>query len=775
MTSKNKRRQKKAHSESIIDVVEPPNYRYLREALGMQEFIAPLRRASTPHECEQELLKLSRRRRTFERDLQIKRQKLLDLLSTGATADILALASLSYAYRDPNTTKESENDRSPAHLEYLGLQALHIGLKTAETRPPPPELAHRTFRALRFVRHIFGRKHLLIEIDAFTSVAGGIDRATIEYQRNTQLNSMNVRINSVPRHIRDVTQSCFAPFDDQCQEILGFTAADAIAVSDSLVESRLLPHPDLLHEFMSARNSLQGQYSRSLEGERQIGLPAWVLNLPFYDTRLALDLLAWSGLDSTMLASFSCAEMADAARIPPRTATKVLSAFCASQSDFVDEHHAYPVGAHPLTTQPILNYSDRYLVPAPQMLLEAIRPRMESLIDQPNSTLRQPYIDHRSKYLERKSTGLLKSALPGSLSWDQVEWCSDAANGELDGLVHIGDVCLQIQCKSGKVSAGARRGSDRHMTSDVKKLISKATAQHQALMTAIATVPSMDLNLSPPQITALQSPLQFQVVVTLDDIVIWATLASRLKTIGRLPAGREIPWVLSLTDLMVVVDMLKNAELVDYLVRRQRLERDGRVVAHDEQDWLGHYITDALCFETLAESASRERPAFLPTQSEQFDAWYSYDAGRRDAPTKKPRQYLPTPLRGLVDRLQSEQPDHWILASVILLDGGRGIRMKLSEEIKAVNHKVQSGQYHSVDRVLNEVGLTYHVNHQAPTSSMGDTARMHSSEIARSSGVDLWIFIGEASDRILRVNVYHRCPLGALIDTLLEPRIRASD
>lgn len=775
MASKKRRRLHAAHQSAILDELEPPNYRHLREALGIQEFIAPLRQAPSPHACEQELLKLSRRRSHFERDIQVKRQKLLELLSSEGAADILALASLSYIYRDPNIVKESENDRSPAHLEYLGLQALSVGLEPAIAKPPPAEFAHITFRALRLVRHIFGRKHLLVEIDAFASVSSGVDRAAVEYQRNTQLNSMNVRISSFPHYIRRVTEKCFEPFDDRCREVLGFTAKDAIAVSESLVESRLLPNMELLQELVDTRNDLQRQYNRLRDGDRRIPFPAWTLRLPHYDTQLAIDLLAWSEFESLELASFTSTEMAEAASVPIPAASSVLSKFCASDRDFEEKHHAFPVGAHPLTTKPILSYATRFLMPAPQMLLEAIRPRMEALLHDPKSPLWQQYTKHRGKYLERESIELLGSALVGSSSWRSVSWRSPTAAGEIDGLVHLGDVCLQIQCKSGKITAAARRGSDSHMATDVDKLISRATEQHQALMNETTTTPLKELGLSPSQTEALQSPLQFQVIVTLDDLVVWATLASRLKTIGQLPAGQEIPWVLSLTDLMVVVDMLKNAELVDYLVRRQRLERDGRVIAHDEQDWLGHYITDALCFGTLPEHASHERPVLLPSQSEQFDAWISYDAGRRDAPTKQPRQYLPTNLRELIDRLQLERPDHWVIATVVLLDGDRTSRTKLSQQIMETTSHLQSKQCHSVDRTLNEVGLTYYVNHQIPTEIMRDEARKHGLERATENGVDLWVVIGEASELKLSVIIHNNDPLDAAVDKLLEPRTPASD
>ena len=58
-----------------------------------------------------------------------------------------------------------------------------------------------------------------------------------------------------------------------------------------------------------------------------------------------------------------------------------------------------------------------------------------------------------------------------------------------------------------------------------------------------------------------------------------------------------MPWVLSLTDLMAVTDLLQGAELVHYLLRRQRIERDGRIEAHDELDWVGHYLKEGLYFD----------------------------------------------------------------------------------------------------------------------------------------------------------------------------------
>lgn len=72
------------------------------------------------------------------------RQQLLAILTKMDPFDLLARASLTYLHMDPDTFKEWESDRSPAHVEYLALHALgadgpEAGERRERSRPCPSE------------------------------------------------------------------------------------------------------------------------------------------------------------------------------------------------------------------------------------------------------------------------------------------------------------------------------------------------------------------------------------------------------------------------------------------------------------------------------------------------------------------------------------------------------------------------------------------------------------------------------------------------------------
>ena len=224
---------------------------------------------------------------------------------------------------------------------------------------------------------------------------------------------------------------------------------------------------------------------------------------------------------------------------------------------------------------------------------EKMRPRMEDLL-RSDSVAWERYARVRASFLETESVRLLANAIPGTQSWTALTWASDSDNSDLDGLIDAGDIALRIQCKAGRITAPVRRGAPARTTEEIGELIGDAARQHARLATALASNDAEHLGFSPAHAAALSRPLQIEVIVTLDEIVTWATQANQLTSIDILPPDRVTPWVLSLTDLMVVVDLLGGASLVHYITRRQRLERDRRIHTHDELDWVGNYIEERL-------------------------------------------------------------------------------------------------------------------------------------------------------------------------------------
>ncbi len=103
------------------------------------------------------------------RDEQDKlRKRLVEILELVDPFDLLGRASLIYLMIDPDTYKEWESDRSPAHVEYLALQTLTASL---EDRSPigPMEATQLTFEALDLARKLFDISGHLLLVEAMES------------------------------------------------------------------------------------------------------------------------------------------------------------------------------------------------------------------------------------------------------------------------------------------------------------------------------------------------------------------------------------------------------------------------------------------------------------------------------------------------------------------------------------------------------------------------------------------------------------------------------
>ena len=370
-------------------------------------------------------------------------------------------------------------------------------------------------------------------------------------------------------------------------------------------------------------------------------------------------------LDSRSLAVFTAEEVPDATGLSTEVVKSFLDAFVCEPAEFDDELHGLPSGAHPLTAKPVLRVGDYYLIPVLSTVLETIRPRMEELLSEDRWAW-EKYVQHRGRFVEQEAASLLAGAFPGSRSWTGLGWRSEADQSDLDGLVDCGDMALRLQCKSGRITAPVRSGAPKRM---LKELVGEASEQHPRLAHALEPQAPSSMGFADDEIRALSRPLQIEAIVTLDDVTTWATQAHRLQGIEILPAERSVPWVLSLTDLMVVVELLKGASLAQYLIRRQPLERDRRIEGHDEMDWVGHYLSEGLFFDQFFEGENAPGRFKLMTYTDEIDAWYfTKQELRQRNPAPKPRQPIPEPLDQLLRRLATERPGNWLIASVAFLE-----------------------------------------------------------------------------------------------------------
>jgi hypothetical protein len=707
----------------------------------------------------------------LRREQQARRTHLLQILNEADPVNLLVRASLTYLHMDPDTFKEWESDRSPAHIEYLALQALSIGLSAPKEVDPRREW-ELTGEAVQIVREMFRSASMLMVMDAIAARRDRPDDATIEYALKTRLESLGVRGTGYSEHLVRVIHGCFDPFDQECRRMIGFTASEALRLTDGiagLISDRMEP---LWKEAAAAREQMLRQLKRERRSRNSSDrrFPDWLLDLPPNEAKLQISAFAttWLFSDSRSLAVMTPEDLASHCSIDVPACRAFLDAFTCPPELFNEEHHAFPSGAHPLTDRPVLRVEEGFVVPVASSMIDAIRPRMEDLLS--NMPVWERYVSARGKYVEREATALLSSALPGSRQWNGIKWRSTNDGSDLDGLVAADDFAIRLQCKAGRLTAPARRGAPGRMKRDIGDLIEAAAGQHRALAIALSNEGATSIGFTDEQAAALNAPLQLEAVVCLDDVTVWATETHELRRVGALPADRHVPWVLSLTDLMAVTDLLQGAELVHYLLRRQRIERDGRIEAHDELDWVGHYLKEGLYFDNYFDEANPPNAFRLLSYTEPIDAWYFTRAGLRTIEAPKPTQGIPQNLHFLIQRLEHERPRHWILAAVALLNGDEESRANWDKAIAHARERVpEVGWSNATQGFSGRLGVTFYVDLRTEWPEI----RARVAHYCRTKAEELdqanWIGIGEGASGGLFVILIERRPELPLTSVFLQP------
>ena len=183
----------------------------------------------------------------IEEERDQARARLLEILRESDRPDLVAQAALTYQINNPETFKESENERQPSHLEYLALQAAGIGLAAGiRVDTTPAELASQTGEAMHLVQEIFAMSLVLLPIRSARDIRKVKDQPSVldEFQVGARLHSMSVRGSGYVEHLDRVAFECFDPMEDDCRRLLGFTAREAIQLYDaieSLWHSRVHP------------------------------------------------------------------------------------------------------------------------------------------------------------------------------------------------------------------------------------------------------------------------------------------------------------------------------------------------------------------------------------------------------------------------------------------------------------------------------------------------------------------------------------------------------
>ncbi|HUZ55893.1 MAG TPA: hypothetical protein VMU94_25620 [Streptosporangiaceae bacterium] len=682
------------------------------------------------------------------------RDRLDEILGRADAVDLLARASFLYLPIDPDTYKEHESDRGSAHIEYLALQVLPNSADELQA-VDPVTAASLTGEAIHLVRELFAVESQLLTFGQAEDPRNPDDSAR-RYQARTRLESMSVRGSGYAEHLRAILLGTLGQFDAALERLLGFTARQALDMTMAIVavvEDRLQP---IAQEAQEAQRLMLQQLPR----QRRKGLPGpvpdWIVALKPTEAKRWISVITriWMFAEARLLATVTPAEIAAASGTTEENARAFLEAFTCPPTAYSGTHHRLPVGAHPLTERPVLRVQGGYILPVPSSMVEALRPRMEDLLQQADASVWERYVKRRADYVEEEAVRRLVSALPGASGSTALKWKSASDESDLDGLVAVDDFALRLQGKAGRLHAPTRRGAPERMKQNLSELIKEAARQHAALADALDHEGAEVIGLGDHREALEEASFQIEVIVCLDDVTVWSTHSHELQQIDVLPRGRPIPWVLSLADLMAVTDLLQGAQLLHYIIRRLRLEAIGKIVAHDELDWVGYYIDRGLYFEDLSDGDGALDEFRLLSFTEPIDAWYFTREGIRTVPAPKPAQVIPPHLAMMVSRLEQERPAYWTIGAMALLMGDDDSRQVWEERlIHAIGRRFSHGWSNATQVFDGIAGVTYYIDYRTPPELFRTELAAYVEQKIGSGQAPNWIAIGDSGAGRLEVVV----------------------
>lgn len=599
------------------------------------------------------------------------RAELVDLLKSMDPIEMLMQFAIPYLSIDPNTYREWATDRSPAHVEYLAMQVL--GLEQWEVNDwEPGPMSQGLTRLAEITKELFETQlHYIAMSTALEKEEGSV---ASDLRSQVLLHSLSVRIPSYGEHETTNLQGIFETVDDDLLSHCGFTIGDALRVENAITTTMLDPLHERLDRAEKEFDSLLKHVKRARrrpQKESSEFVHAMARLKPSEAARyLRTAGVAWAFHGSKETFALTPERIAEASAVTVEAVKAVMVAFTASTDTYQQEHHTYPAPGTPLQSHPLMKVGDdHWLCPIPQYLLYAIRPRLEDILTEDPEAWER-YAEARGRFLEQATADLLGNALgEGADVAMNVQWASTSPeeSGEIDVVARQDYVGLRVQCKSGRFTAPARRGAIKRMDRDLRDLIGDAAEQNRRLADALDADPAgvtiQDLDAWP---LLVDPALQFDVIVTLEELGLFGAQLIQLEQFGTLPRGR-LPWLTSLNDLRVISEILDGPQFLHYLSRRDRLNRLGRVFAMDELDYLGHYISEGLFFDEWA----KENPDTyfrLLSYTEVFDNWYFAKEGVRTVETEKPARPMSPRVSSLATTLSSVRPDGWIIPCIAMLD-----------------------------------------------------------------------------------------------------------
>ena len=644
--------------------------------------------------------------------------------------DIIGNISFYNAILDPETYKEYAHEGNDAYTEYITLLCLTKPYETYAISRKEPISGEIIENIQERIKRLFNDTMIYLTLKDVNPKQTDSPDTLTELRFKSLSSSFLVRYSAYHHHLIDILTGIFTPLKEELDRTLGFNIKDALTLAESiesLLNRRLVERRNEAKEFGKKLRIALKRYRRKGRETKDIPLDLlkWLAKMsPRESTQKIRNTIIgriFFAFGETL--SFTAQDLVNETGI----SIDRVDAFLKKMSlEFGNVDHKYrtPSPTHPLMTKPLIRHGESYFCPVLNLIYWSLRPAIEVYLnpDTPETvskdkTLWERYKRIRAEYVENRAIQYLSQALKHAKVYHNLKY-RVSENGvvkeaQLDGLLLLDSALFLIEAKAGSLSLPARRGAPKRMIEEIKELVEEAYLQALRAKRYIQEADKPIFFLSDGAMVELPKDhfdSIFLVTVTLESMDAFITTLYQLQDLGLFKEG-DLPWAVSLPDLRVISELVEYpSQLVHYLKRRYRLNELGKVKAHDELDWFGHYLKEGLFFDDIFER--EDAPSFfkLLSYTTTFDDYYFYITGQRITPVAKPRQPMPEIMREILVELEAHHFPRYLDAACTLLDMNSETRDVFAENVVKQRELTLKDQgFHDFSIVFGKpsIGITY--------------------------------------------------------------------
>ena len=546
---------------------------------------------------------------------------------------------------------------------------------------------------------------LMSSIGEAASIRGfkpNVNRVDGESERNLVLLNMRVQTMAVrnpgyPHHIRQIALELAETVRDDFVDV---HAIDPVRLVEALFHLKEVAMERLTEHF--------GRFSHAFrETSYQKVASAYMESFPGVQDLDADRLFALSGnnLDSfkevllyysdMMLEDcfvFTLDDLLDVYgdRADRQSVKNVIDKLAFEFGDLQDCNREWVLLNNPVWERPFIKLDDEaYFLALAGHIPHYISSLLEGLATE-DPVLEQKYRARKAKYLEDEVERLFRSGFPDGKFYRGSMWDDGQGDkGENDLTMVLGSVAIVVEAKSGSLSPPAQRGAPKRLADTVRDLIVAPAKQASRFIRILEGTqgPNSFVTMSGSENKIDVSKVRYflPLTVTMEQFGFVSNMLNLAESGFSDRKVSELPQVVSLTDLMVIFDILGlQSEKVHYFFRRREL--GARVRLHGyEMDVLAFYLDRG--FNVGEVEFSGDSSIALLSTSKQLDPYFVGE--QLGVAVDKPGLRLTPWWTSVLQRLDAELSEDRLDAALVLLNVPYDDQIKLERQFTKLSHRVQ--------------------------------------------------------------------------------------